>query len=74
MSGIDLLDNVKPTTLSIENWYPLFNAKNLIEAVYSASVYTQYLTVSREKANELLNAINGILDGATAPDNAKPIE
>lgn len=72
VAAIDNLEKVEPTSLDVDNWYPLFNAKNQIESVFNKSLYGQYLVVSREKASLLFDTISKII--GDSPNSDKSVD
>lgn len=67
-SALDHLDQVKHGEKFEHHWYWLYNAKNQLEAVFSQSIYSTHLRVSRQKATDLHNHLSVMLGDGTIVD------
>jgi hypothetical protein len=58
IGAIDNLNKVNQGEALRQSWFPLFDAKNQLEAVFSQSPYSFHLRVSRDLGNDLHKVIS----------------
>ena len=69
MSAIDQLGSIAANDLISKHWYSLFNAKSQIETLFTQSIYSSYLRISREKANVLHSLLEAMLNAHNSDHN-----
>jgi hypothetical protein len=65
INAINALDDVTAGQTVTQNWFPLYNAQNQLQSLFTSSPYSTHLRISRDTGAELHESLKDIVGDAS---------